>query len=302
MPAVKLLEVRGTQQTHLLTFDVEHWYEGFRYRGLDGWQAHPPRDDKIVERLLDKLGETGQRSTMFFTGRYAEEFPQVLRRAAQEGHEIASHSYSHTVLSRMKNIEEFRADLLRSVTILEDASGCKIKGYRAPKWSISEQNRQEVLSVLVEAGFEYDSSVFPRIFGGSSAVFPHLVELGNGARIWEVPATTYPIFGLRVPVAGGLYFRLLPLWVTRRALSLCHRAGQPSMIYLHPYDLDANCPRLLGGNALFQWLRYYGINTAFDRLDVMLRHYKFSTMLDWVRENETVPVCSTSSPAQSAGA
>jgi peptidoglycan/xylan/chitin deacetylase (PgdA/CDA1 family) len=128
--------------SNLLTFDVEHWYEGFRYRGVDGWQAYPPRDDQMVERLLDKLAEAGQRSTMFFTGRYAEEFPHVVRRAAQEGHEIASHSYLHIVLSRMKGIDGFREDLLRSVKILEDISGCKIKGYRAPKWSITEKTRR----------------------------------------------------------------------------------------------------------------------------------------------------------------
>lgn len=285
MPVVKHLEVRCTQQTHLLTFDVEHWYEGFRYRDLGGWQDYPPRDDKMVGRLLDKLDETGQRSTMFFTGRYAEEFPHVVRRAAQEGHEVASHSYSHKVLSRMGGIDAFRKDLLRSVTILEDISGCKVKGYRAPKWSIFDLDYLEVLHVLHEAGLEYDSSVFPGVGGGAGKVFPHQVDLDGGAKIWELPATTYPFFGLRVPVAGGLYFRFFPLWVTRKALSSCQSNSQPSIIYLHPYDLDASCPRLPGGNPLFQWLRYYGVDTAFDRLDVMLRHYTFGTMLDWVKNN-----------------
>ena len=84
---------------HILTFDVEHWYEGFRYRDLGGRQGYPPRDNRMVERLLDKLGDTGQHSTIFYTGRYAEEFPHVVRRAAREGHEIASHSYSHRVLA-----------------------------------------------------------------------------------------------------------------------------------------------------------------------------------------------------------
>lgn len=251
MPVIKHPEVRCIQQTHLLTFDVEHWYEGFRYRDLDGWQGYPPRDDKMVERLLDALGETGQRSTMFFTGRYAEEFPHVVRRAAQEGHEIASHSYSHTLLSRMKGIDAFREDLLRSVTILEDICGCKIKGYRAPKWSISDKNRQEVLSVLADAGFEYDSSVFPKFFDSARTVFPHLVELRNGASIWEVPATTYPLFGLHMPVAGGGYFRIFPSLVTRKALASCHSVGQPGMIYLHPYDMDASCPRLQEVGVLF---------------------------------------------------
>ena len=279
-------KVRCIRQTHLLTFDVEHWYEGFRYRGIDGWQAFPPRDDQTVERLLNKMSETGQRSTMFFTGRYAEEFPHVVRRAAREGHEVASHSYSHRVLSRMGSIEAFREDLSRSVGVLEDTAGCKVKGYRAPKWSISDMNYLEVLNVLYEAGLEYDSSVFPNLLGGSSAVFPHQVDLGNGTKIWEVPATTCPFFGLRLPVGGGLYFRLFPSWLMRKTLSSCQSNSQPSMIYLHPYDLDASCPHLPGGNPMFQWLRYYGINETRDRLGVLLQHYKFCTVLEYLREKE----------------
>lgn len=283
MPVIEHFEVSCAEQAHLLTFDVEHWYEGFRYRGLDGWQDYPPRDDRMVERLLDKLGETNQRCTMFFTGHYAEEFPHVVKRAAQEGHEVASHSYSHKVLSRMGSIGAFREDFLRSVAVLEDISGSKVKGYRSPKWSIFDLNYHEVLNVLHEAGLVYDSSVFPKLVNGSRPVFPHQVDLGNNAKIWEIPATTYPLLGLRLPVAGGLYFRFFPPWLTRQTLSSCQRNGQPGIIYLHPYDMDASCPRLPGGNPLFQWLRYYGVETAFDRLDVMLLQYKFGTMLDWVK-------------------
>jgi len=272
--------------SHLLTFDVEHWYEGFRYRDLDGWQGYPPRDDKMVERLLDALGETGQHSTMFFTGRYAEEFPHVVQRAAKEGHEVASHSYSHRVLSRMGDIKVFKEDLLLSLNILEDISGCKVKGYRAPKWSIFDLDYLAALQVLHDAGLEYDSSVFPKMGGGGVKVFPHQVDLTGGAKIWEVPATTYPFFGFRLPVAGGLYFRFFPTWVTHKALLSCQTNAQPSVIYLHPYDLDASCPRLPGGNPLFQWLRYYGVDTAFARLELMLHHYKFGTMLDWVQNNQ----------------
>ncbi len=267
---------------HLLTFDVEHWYEGYRYRDLDGWQNYPPRDDRMVERLLDIMGETGQRSTMFFTGRYAEEFPHVVKRAAHEGHEVASHSYSHSVLSRMGSVDAFREDLLRSVHLLEDIGGCKVKGYRAPKWSILDLNYLEVLQVLHEAGMEYDSSIFPKFSGGTGNHYPHQVDLVSGRRIWEIPATTYPLFGLRLPVAGGLYFRFFPAWLTHKAMSVCQAKLQPGIIYLHPYDLDKNCPRLPGGNPMFQWLRYYGVDTAFERLEVLLQEYKFGSMLDWV--------------------
>ena len=279
-------KVRCIRQTHLLTFDVEHWYEGFRYRGIDGWQAFPPRDDQTVERLLNKMSETGQRSTMFFTGRYAEEFPHVVRRAAREGHEVASHSYSHRVLSRMGSINAFREDLLRSVGLLEDISGYKVKGYRAPKWSIFDLDYFTILDAMHEVGLEYDSSVSPKILNGAKRVFPHQVVLGSGAKMWEIPVTTYPFFGLRLPVAGGLTFRLFPKWVTSRGISLCKYANQPSITYLHPYDLDADCPRPSGGGALFQWARYYGLGSANVRLDEILSQYKFGAIIDWVKQQE----------------
>lgn len=270
----------------LLTIDVEHWFEGLRYRGLDGWQQHPLRDDRIMERLLDSLAGTKQRATLFFTGRYAEDFPHIVRRAAREGHEIASHSYAHTVFPRLKNLVEFREDLTRSVAILENLAGCKIRGYRAPKWSIPEGSRQVTLSILAELGFAYDSSKFPRWFDSARASYPHRVDLLNGSSLWEVPATTYPLCGLRLPVAGGLYFRLLPAWVTEVAFASCRQQGQPGMIYLHPYDIDADCPQPPVGGRLFRWLRYYGVSTAFDLLGHMLTRYQFTTVADYLCQRD----------------
>lgn len=272
--------------TRLLTFDVEHWFEGLRYRGLDDWQQHPLRDDRIMERLLDTLCARKQRATLFFTGRYAEDFPNIVRRAVREGHEIASHSYAHTVFPRFKNLAEFREDLIRSVAVLENLSGHKILGYRAPKWSIPEASRPAVLAHLAELGFVYDSSKFPGWFDSSRASHPHRVGLQNGSSLWEVPATTYPLLGLRLPVAGGLYFRLFPTWVTTAALAACSRRGQPGMIYLHPYDIDANCPQPAVGGVLFRWLRYHGVATAFDQLDRLLARDRFTTVLQYVQQRE----------------
>lgn len=271
---------------HFLTFDVEHWYEGFRHRDLGGWEGYPPRDDRTIEQVLDLLAATRQRSTMFFTGRYAEEFPHVVKRAAREGHEIASHSYAHTVFPRLKNLAEFREDLVRSVRILEDLSGTKVRGYRAPKWSIPDRDRRGALSVLYELGLTYDSSLFPPLLGRPRILAPHRISLDNDTSLWEVPATTWPVLGLQIPVAGGLYFRLLPAWVTHAAFASCQRAGRPGMIYLHPYDLDAGCPRPPGGNVLFRRFRYHGLATAMDRLGAMLQRYRFIPVLDYLQARD----------------
>jgi len=272
---------------HLLTFDIEHWYEGYRYRGIDGWQDCQPHDGQLVEYLLDMLGEMGQSATMFFTGRYAEEFPQVVQRAAREGHEIASHSYTHKVLSQVIDIDEFRKDLKKSLTILQDLTGCKVKGYRAPRWFIPSMNYHDVLLCLVESGLEYDSSVFPKLFSHLESIVPHKVKLEGGVSIWEIPATTYSLLGLNLPVAGGAYFRIFPQWITRMALSSQTSNAHPVMIYLHPYDLDTHSPKLPCGNFFFKAWRYYGLNTVLDYLTEILKEYKFTTVIDWVRQNDS---------------
>lgn len=277
----------GQTSMQLLTFDVEHWYEGYRYRGVGGWENVPARDDRMVGELLDLLAETKQRATLFFTGRYAEEFPYIVRRAANEGHEVASHSHSHIVLSKMGTLAAFRDDLVRSITLLEDLTGIKVKGYRAPKWTIFDLDYREVLGVMHEAGLIYDSSVFPAILDGARARGPRRVELGGGDSIWEVPATTYPLMGFNLPVAGGLYFRLLPLWVTMAVLNASQLAGgQPGMIYLHPYDLDMDCPRLPGGNPLFRWMRYYKVADSLSMLTDLLATYQFGPVCEWVESQD----------------
>src|SRR5579872_4269601 len=254
---------------NILSFDVEHWYEGYRYRGIEGWSAYPPRDDKTVEKLLDSLGNTAQRATLFFTGRYAEEFPHVVKRAAAEGHEVASHSYAHEVLPNVADLVGFRMDLVRSLRLLEDLIGRKIQGYRAPKWSISEHSRDGVLGILAEEGLLYDSSFFPSPLGTPRGrCIPHQIHLPQGGLIWEVPATTYPLFQLRIPIAGGLYFRVLPEWLNRRALTKNRGGFHPGMIYLHPYDLDPTCPRL-PGKWLFNRIRYIGVGSAWARLEAL---------------------------------
>ncbi len=264
---------------NILTFDIEHWYEGYRYRGIDGWQQYSPRDDRIVGELLDALAASRQRSTMFFTGRYAKEFPHVVKRAAAEGHEIGSHSYQHRVLPDVVELEEFRADLAKSIDLLEHVGGAKVRGYRAPKWSVSDRSRNGVLTVLSEQGLEYDSSLFPAKWGTPARrCVPHRVKLEGGGTVWEIPATTLPLLGLRIPAAGGLYFRALPEWVTTRALS---GSSHPGMIYLHPYDLDPECPRLPAALA-FNQIRYLGIAGAWKRLNRLLRSRKFCSAGDWI--------------------
>jgi polysaccharide deacetylase family protein (PEP-CTERM system associated) len=151
------------------------------------------------------------------------------------------------MITRLSRVE-FREDIRRAKVAIEDAAGVAVIGYRAPTFSVVRETLWS-LEVLAEAGFRYDSSIFPIVhdrYGISDAErFPHRVAVGPGVEIGEFPLSTVSGFGWRFPVAGGGYFRLFPYGLTRQAVRhLNEREGQPAIIYLHPWELDPEQPRL----------------------------------------------------------
>lgn len=266
--------------SHLLTFDVEHWYEGYRHRNLGGWEGAAPRDHLIVEKLISLLTQYGHHATFFFTGRFAREFPALVGLCVDSGHEVASHSDEHRVIHRMATQSDFRDDLVRSLETLTDLIEKPVKGYRAPKWSIDSRNQSWVLCELADAGLLYDSSFFPA-FGGDEARRagkPLRVELPGGRAIIEIPATGFNLGPVTMPVAGGLYFRAFPGWVASAMLNQKARQRASGMLYVHPYDLDVCAPRIAGGGVLFRLFRSYGVAGAWNKLELLLGKYRFTSI------------------------
>ena len=267
---------------HILTFDIEHWYESWRLRGLGGYEHLPDCDSSLVGRLLDLLDATKQRATFFFTGSFAREFPATARACAERGHEVASHSDQHTLLPRFASPRDIRDDLARSLDSVAQATGLRVQGFRAPKWSLTPPLEVAVLEMLAELGLSYDSSFF---FAGRNAgtrrIAPHAIRLPSGALIREVPATAWWLGSLAVP-CGGAYFRLLPLAVTRRMFAQCRDRGMPGLLYTHPYDLNPACHFVPGGGLLFKWMRTVGVRTAFGKLERLLQELRFTRMDSWL--------------------
>lgn len=265
---------------HLLTFDVEHWYEGYRHRNLGGWEIAPPRDHVVVERLYEVLSQHGYTATFFFTGRFAREFPALVRKCAELGHEVASHSDEHRVIYRMTSESDFRDDLRKSLDTLTDITGKPILGFRAPKWSITKENQPWVFSALAEAGLIYDSSFFPT-FGSDAARrsgLPLRIDLSDGRSMIEIPATGFNLGPITLPVAGGLYFRAFPAWIASAMLFQKERRDSRGMLYVHPYDLDEGSPKIGGGGPLFRLFRTYGVASAWKKLDRLLVEHRFTSI------------------------
>ncbi len=247
-----------------LTFDIEEYFHAevfARTLSPEEWPSLASRVVDTTERLLDILDYADVRATFFILGWIADRYPTLVQDIAGRGHEIACHGYGHQMIQRQSRLE-FAKDLQQAKTAIEDAAGTAVIGYRAPTFSVVRETLWS-LEVLWEAGFQYDSSIFPIVhdrYGIPDAPrFPHRVPITNGHGIAEFPLSTITFLGRRLPVAGGGYFRLLPYSVTRRAIQhLNKREEQPAIVYLHPWELDVHQPKVRVG-----WLSQlrHSINT-----------------------------------------
>jgi polysaccharide deacetylase family protein (PEP-CTERM system associated) len=272
-----------------LTFDVEEYFHAEAFSSVVRSQEWPILESRVVgatERLLDLLDETGTSATFFVLGWVAERHGGLVRAIQTRGHEIASHGYGHQMITRL-NRAQFAEDVRRGKAAVEDVTGTAVIGYRAPTFSVVRGTLWS-LEVLAEAGFRYDSSIFPIVHDRygipDAARFPHRVAAGPGVEIGEFPLSTIAWLGWRFPVAGGGYFRLLPYAFTHRAVRhLNEREGQPAIVYLHPWEIDPAQPRLPVG-----WVTRFrhsvNTQTTESKIHHLLRDFRFAPVRDVLTE------------------
>jgi len=253
----------------ILSLDIEDWPQST-------WDHTLPiteRAARNTEKVLDILAEHGRVVTMFVLGKFAESYPAVVRRIAAAGHEVASHGYGHIEVFKQTRAD-FEADIPRSKSFLEDLIGQPVVGYRAPDYSVTGDCLW-ALDVLAEAGFEYDSSIFPSGYTRYGipdwTTEPARVRLPSGHQLVEFPLTTLDFLGRRWPVAGGGYHRLLPWPVIRRAIARRINQDRVFMTYGHPYEfapdelneLDLDLPLK---TRLHQGLGRRGFQAKFEKM------------------------------------
>jgi len=268
-----------------LTVDVEDYFHVSALAPSihrDTWGTREPRVAANTHRLLELFGQAGVRATFFVLGWVAERHPQLVRDIAAARHEIACHGYSHRLVYD-QSPEEFREETLRSKRLLEDSIGAAVHGYRAASYSITRRSLW-ALDILAEAGFAYDSSIFPvrhdRYGIPDAERKPHRMKTPGGASIVEWPLAAAPVLGMRLPVAGGGYFRLLPYAVSRWGLaSINRREGQPFIFYLHPWEIDPHQPRV-PARWLSRFRHYTNLHKCEARLRRLLGEFRFGPARD----------------------
>jgi polysaccharide deacetylase family protein (PEP-CTERM system associated) len=264
----------------IFSIDVEDWFN-LSGTGLEPppseWDRLESRVEGNFRRLLELLAEGGATATCFFIGYFAKRFPHLVHEAVAAGHEIASHSYFHRLVYEMSP-DEFHEDALASRRLLEDIAGLRVRGYRAPAFSVTERTPW-FFDKLALAGYEYDSSVFPAHHqtGGlaTDRFEPYSVETAHGT-IAEFPITVVRALGAPMCFFGGGYLRLFPYRLVRAMGRRALNEGRPIVFYIHPREIDPDQPRM-PLSARRKFTCYVNLRSTRPKIERILRDFQVSS-------------------------
>ena len=254
-----------------LSFDVELWNESewlIPYTTKEMFACDPFPGS--MRRIIDLLKNHNAHATFFVTLIVIKNYPGIVRELFENGHEIAIHGPKHIKLRDYRK-EEFRVDLAEQVLLIERCTGRKPTGYRAPHFSLSKETLW-VLDILKEFNLKYDSSIFPISLGeyGSSQSKSSPYEIVPG--ITEIPITIASFGKIKMPFAGGVYFRLLPLWMFKALIRYVSKSNTVNL-YFHPHELDPHTPRITSGPRIRRYLKYFGTKKSISKFEKILKKY-----------------------------
>ena len=280
--------LRGKGVPNGMSVDVEEYFQVSAFDtiiGREDWGTMSSRLALAIDKILALYDEYDVKATFFTLGWIADRHPEVIKRIAREGHEIASHGHEHTrvhVLGKNK----FRTDIETTREKLEDLSGSPVIGYRAPSFSIGP-NTPWAHDELAAAGYRYSSSVFPirhDHYGQPNA--PRFAYRPTSSGVVEIPMSTLRRMGRTWPCSGGGYFRLMPLQYSKWAVSQINSKEQlPAVFYFHPWELDPDQPRPDGLPRKTRFRHYLNLDKFEFRLAAMLQEFA------WCRMDEIYEAC-----------
>ena len=282
------VRAHADEMLNALTIDVEDYFQvsAFApYIARNEWDTIECRAEANVQRILALLDQHGAKATFFTLGWIAERHPSIVREIVARGHELASHGYGHQRASDQSRVA-FTEDLVRAKGLLEDIGGVAITGYRAPSFSINQDNLW-ALDCIRETGHRYSSSIYPvkhDHYGMPDAPRFAYTSLPD---LIEVPPTTVALFNRNWPAGGGGWFRLLPYGMSRWLLQRVNRVdGESCMFYFHPWEIDPAQPRVSGIDARTRFRHYVNLDRMHARLSLLLQDFRWGRV-DQVFLHET---------------
>jgi len=271
---------------NILSIDLEEWYHPQYVKS----KVQGNKEERITHSLnktLHLLNEYKVNVTFFVVGEIAEKRSELIEKISKNEHEIAFHGYHHEPLWKL-NRETLQHEIERFRVLTRE----KCLGFRAPSFSLNNETKW-ALKVLENAGFKYDSSVFPTktfLYGVPRAPMrpykpshENIAEEDEDAKLWEFPLLVYTMAGFRIPIAGGFYLRFFPLDLMKDAIKRMNKYGFPAVIYVHNWELDVGTPKLkLGPYKSF--VTYYNIKETARRLKHLLSNFRFTSFRNYIEK------------------
>ena len=274
-------ESQATGIVNAMSVDVEDYFQVSAFENTissNDWDKLPCRVEGNTDRILELFAEHDVKATFFMLGWVAERYPGLVRRIVDSGHELASHGYTHTRVTR-QTPAVFSEDIAKTKSLLEDIAGCEVRGYRAASYSIVS-NTLWAHDLLREAGYCYSSSIYPihhDLYGIPGA--PRFSYLPGEKGLLEIPVTTVSLFNHNLPCGGGGYFRLLPYSVSRWAMQHVNKAdGQPCVFYFHPWEIDPEQPKQQGISRKTRFRHYLNLGRMMNRIERLLSDFNWGRM------------------------
>jgi polysaccharide deacetylase family protein (PEP-CTERM system associated) len=266
-------------QTSIFSVDVEDWFhilDDPSVPAIDQWAGLPSRVERNFTKLLDLFSEKNVQVTCFFLGWVAARFPHLVKEAASRGHEVASHGYGHRLVYELSRTE-FYEDVRCARLLLEDIAGVEVVGYRAPGFSTTEETPW-FFDALAEAGYQYDSSVFParRAHGGMPHAQRKPHHIGKHDALLEIPISVVDLLGKPMCFFGGGYLRLFPYRLIRKMARQVLSEGRPVVFYVHPREIDPAHPRL-PMSPIRRFKSYVNLETTEGKLRRILQDFPVTT-------------------------
>ncbi|MFZ0455686.1 MAG: XrtA system polysaccharide deacetylase [Ignavibacteriaceae bacterium] len=261
---------------NIFTVDLEDWFCAYNHRiNIKDWDKQELRVVENTRKILRLLSKHETKATFFVLGWIAEKVPSLVREVESDGHEIATHGYSHSLITQLTP-EEFANDIKKALEVTASVARKQIFGYRAPSFTITKKTMW-ALSVLKNNGIQYDSSVFPVGFHPDYGIGDSELNIHQLDGLTELPLSVAELFGKKIPCSGGGYFRIFPYSVSKKLINSVNKQGRPVIFYIHPWEVDPGQPRR---NLSFskKFRHYYNLDSTERRLEKLLSDFEFQTI------------------------
>lgn len=263
-----------------LTIDVEDYFQVSAFNNYidrKNWNSLECRVEKNIDKILLLLNNNNTRATFFTLGWIAKRYPGMIKKIIAEGHELASHGFNHDRVSDLTP-EKFFQDVSRAKNLLEDIGGQAILGYRAPSFSIGKNNLW-ALEILEKTQHLYSSSIYPVQHDHYGTPDAPRFMYRTGETLLEIPPTTLRLFNRNIPASGGGYFRLYPYFLSKWMIERVNTHDKkPAVFYFHPWEIDAEQPKVYGLSNFTKFRHYININTTEEKLERLLKDFKWNKM------------------------